>query len=195
MPESVQGVLKRNNKTWTSFFHSAQTQCYYYFFVCSRLEDLLETHPVSSNQWNACENAFKYELICVTRSHGILRGTIRGFYYQFSYVQSLSCVPLFTTPWTAARQASLSITNSGSLLKLMSIESVMPSNHLILCCPLLLPLSIFPSIRVFSSEYVLCIRCPKYWNFSFSISPSSEYSGLIFFKIDWLDLLSSPRDS
>ena len=93
-------------------------------------------------------------------------------------------------PWTAARQASLSITNSQSLLKLMSIASVMPSNHLILCCPLLLPPSIFPSIRVFSNELVLHIRWPKHWNFSFSISPSNEYSGLISFKKDWLDLLA-----
>ena len=93
------------------------------------------------------------------------------------------------TPWTAARQASLSITNSQSLLKLMSIESVMPSNHLILCQPLLRP-SVFPSIRVFSSESVLCIRWPNYWSFSFNISPSNEYSELIFFRIDWLDLLA-----
>ena len=92
-------------------------------------------------------------------------------------------------PWTAACQASLSITNSQSLLKLMSIESVMPSNHLILCHPLLQP-SIFASIRVFSNESVLCIRWPKYWRFSFSISPSNEYSGLISFRIDWLDLLA-----
>ena len=102
--------------------------------------------------------------------------------------QSLSCVRLFATPWTAARQASLSITNSQSLLRLMSIESVMPSNHLILCHPLLL--SIFPSIRVFSSESALRIRWPKYWSFSFSISPSNEYSGLISFRMDWLDLLA-----
>ena len=94
------------------------------------------------------------------------------------------------TPWTAALQASLSITNSWSLLKLMSIELVMPSNHLILCCPLLLLSSIFPSIRVLSSESVLRIRWSKYWSFSFSISPSNEYSGLIFFRMDWLDLLA-----
>ena len=105
-------------------------------------------------------------------------------------VLSLSCVRLFVTPWTAARQASLSITNSWSLFKLMSIESVMPSNHLILCCLLLLPSSIFPSIRVFSNESVLHIRWPKYWSFSFSISPSNEYSGLISFRMDWLDLLA-----
>ena len=103
-------------------------------------------------------------------------------------VQSLSHVRLFATPWTAPCQASLSIPNSRSLLKLMSIESVMPSNHLILCHPLLLQPSIFPSIRVFSNESVLHIRWSKYW--SFSISPSNEYSGLIFFRMDWLDLLA-----
>ena len=110
--------------------------------------------------------------------------------HQFSSVQSLSCVQLFSTPWTAARQASLSIINSRSLLKLLSIESVMPSNHLILCRPLLLLPSIFPSIRVFSNESVLHIRWPKYWSFSFSISPSNKYSGLISFRMDWLDLLA-----
>ena len=104
-------------------------------------------------------------------------------------VESLSHVQLFATPWTAPCQASLSITNSWSLLKLMSIESVMPSNHLILCHPLLLPPSIFPSIRVFFNESVLHIRWPKYWSFSFSVSPSNEYSGLISFRMDWLDLL------
>ena len=109
---------------------------------------------------------------------------------QFSSVQSLSRVQLFATPWTAAGQASLSITTSWSLLKLMSIESVMPSNYLILCHPLLLPPSIFPSIRVFSNESVLHIRWPKYWSFSFSISPSNEYSGLISFRMDWLDLVA-----
>ncbi|KAB0340971.1 hypothetical protein FD755_024560 [Muntiacus reevesi] len=107
---------------------------------------------------------------------------------QFSSVAQL-CLT-FVTPWTAARQASLSITNSQNLLKLMSIESEMPSNHLILCCPLLLPPSIFPSIRVFSNESVLRIRWLKYWRFSFSISPSNEYSGLISFRMDWLDLLA-----
>ena len=106
----------------------------------------------------------------------------------FSSVQSLSRVQLFATPWTAARQASLFITNIQSLLKLMSIVSVMPPNHLIFCHPLILPPSIFPSIRVFSNESVLCIRWPKYWSFSFSISPSNEYSGLISFRMDWLDL-------
>ena len=105
-------------------------------------------------------------------------------------VQLLSCIQLFVTPWTAARQASPSITNSESLLKLMSTVSVMPCNHLILCRPLLLLPSIFPSIRVFSSEPVLCIRWPKYWSFSFSISPSNEHPGLISFRMDWLDLLA-----
>ena len=108
----------------------------------------------------------------------------------FSSVQLLSHVQLFATPWTAACQAYLSITHSQSLFKLMSIKSVMPSNHLILCRPLLLPPSIFPSIRVFSNESVLRIRWPKYWSFSFSISPSNEYSGLISFRMDWLDLLA-----
>ena len=107
-----------------------------------------------------------------------------------SSVQSLSHVRFFATPWTAARQDSLSITTSQSLLKLMSIESVMPSNHLIFCHPLLLPPSIFPSIRVFPNESAVCISWPKYWSFSFSISPSNEYSGLISFSIDWLNLFA-----
>ena len=104
-------------------------------------------------------------------------------------VQSLSHVQLFVTPWTAARQPSLSFTISQTLLKLMSMESVMPSNHLVLCHPLLLP-SIFPSIRVFSSESVLGMRWPKYWSFCCSTSPSNEYSGLISFRMDWLDLFA-----
>ena len=110
--------------------------------------------------------------------------------YQFSSVELLSHVRLFATPWTAACQASLSITNSRNLLKLMSLELVMPSNHLILCHHLLLLPSIFPSIRVFSNKSVLHIRWPKYWRFSFNISPSNEYSGLISFRMDWLDLLA-----
>ena len=109
---------------------------------------------------------------------------------MFSSIQLLSHVQLFATPWIAARQASLSITKSRSLPNLMSIEPVMPSNHLILCHPLLLLPSIFPSIRVFSSESALHIRSPKYWSFSFNISPSNEYPGLIFFRMDWLDLLT-----
>ena len=118
-----------------------------------------------------------------------------SYTYSFTHmfvvvVQSLSCVQVFVTPWTAAHQASLSITNCRSLFKLMSIELVMPFNHFILCRPLLLLLSIFPSIRVFSNESVLHIKWPKYRSFSFSICPSNEYSGLISFRIDWFDLLA-----
>ena len=123
--------------------------------------------------------------ICLT-----MQGTWVWFLFQFSSVQSLSCVRLFATPGIAARQAYLSTTNSCSLLKLMSNELVMPSNHLILFRPLLLPASIFPSIRVLSNESVLHIRWLKYWSFSFSISPSNKYSGLISFRMDWLDLLA-----
>ena len=140
-----------------------------------------------------------YLLLCIV---SFLRTVIALFYvynaiisstnftYHFSSVQSLSHVWLFATPWTAASKASLSITNTRSLLKLMSIELVMPSKHLILCCPLLLLPSIFPSIRVFSNESVLHISWPKYWRFSFSICPSDEYPGLISFRMDWLDLLA-----
>ena len=110
--------------------------------------------------------------------------------FLFSSVQSLSCVRLFATPWTAAHQASLSITNSWSLLKLMSIDSVMPSNHLILCRPLLLLPPIPPNIRIFSNESALRMRWPKYWCFSFSIIPSKEHPRLISFRMDWLDLLA-----
>ena len=121
-------------------------------------------------------------------SHSLLHGI---FLRSVSSVQLLSHFQLFATPWTAACQASLSITNSQSLLKLMSIKLVMSSNHLILCHPLLLLHPIFPSIRVFSNESVLHIRWPKYWSFSFSNSPSSEYSGLISLRIAWLDSLQS----
>ena len=110
--------------------------------------------------------------------------------YEFSSLQSLSRVWLFATPWTAACQANLSITNTWTLPKLMSIESVMPSNHLILCHPLLLLPSIFPSIRIFSNESPLLIRGPKYWSFSFNISPSKEHPGMISFRMDWSDLLA-----
>ena len=116
---------------------------------------------------------------------------IHMYSHVISSVQLISPLRLFATPWTAARQAFLSITNSRSLLKL--IEWVMPSNHLILCHPLLLPSSVFPSIRVFSNESVLCIRWPKYWSSSFSISPSNEYSGLFSFRTDWFDLLAVQR--
>ena len=119
----------------------------------------------------------------------ICRSRIAGSQDRCQSVQSLSRVWLFVTPWTAAHQASLSITNSRNPPKLMSTESVMPSNHLILCHPLLLLPSLFPSIRVFSNESAFCVRWPKYWSFGFSISPSSEYSGLISFRMDWLDIL------
>ena len=115
----------------------------------------------------------------------ILQGSV-----QLSSVQSLYHVQQVAAPWTAAHQASLSITNSQSLLKIKAIESVLPSNHLTLCCPLLLLPSIFPSIRVFSNESALCMRWSKYWSFGFSFSPSNEHSGLISFKMDWLDLLA-----
>ena len=120
----------------------------------------------------------------------LLRTSTRPIIVQFSSVQSLSHVWLFVTPWTTAHQASLSNTNTQNLLKLKSIELMMPPNHLFLCHPLLLLPSIFPSTRVFSNESVLCIRWPKYWNCRFSISPSNEYSGLISFRIGWLDLLA-----
>ena len=116
-----------------------------------------------------------------------LCATVFIYFVQFS---SLTHVQLFATPWTVACQASLYMTNSQSLSKLMPIDLVMPSNHLILCCPLLLPPSVFPSIRVFSAESTLCIRWPKYWSFRFNISPSSEHLGLISFRMDWLDLLA-----
>ena len=123
----------------------------------------------------------------INRKKDVFTLRIESRLIQFSSVTQ-SC--LFVNPWNAAHQASLSITNPRSLLKLMSIESVMPSNHLIICHPLLLPPSIFPSIRVLSNESVLSIRWPKYWSFSFNISPSNEYSGLISFRINWLDLLA-----
>ena len=131
---------------------------------------------------NGCRRNGCQEFFCTIRL--LLLGA------RMSSVHSLSHVWLSATQWTAAHQAYLSITNSQSLLKLLSIESVMPSNHLILCLPLLFLPSIFPNIRVFSSKSALWVRWPKYWNFSFSISPSSEYSGLISFRMDWLDLLA-----
>ena len=139
------------------------------------LVSLVDPHPVG---WHT--------LPCVVAAGHQLVGPTD----KVSSVQLLSPDWLFATPWTAVCQASLSITNSQSLLKLISTKLVMPSSHLILCCPLLLLPAIFPSIRVFSKGSVLCIRWPKYWSFSFSISPSNEYSGLISFRIDWLDLLA-----
>ena len=131
-------------------------------------------------------------LTCVLSSkmQSILVNVLCELSVEFSSVQSLSCVQLFVTPWAAAHQSSLSITNSQSSPKLMSIELVMPFNHLILCCSLLLLPSILPSVRVFSNESALHIRWPKYWSFSFNISPSNEHPGLISFKMDWLGLLA-----
>ena len=138
-----------------------------------------------TRKWNIPETKFMtYYLV------GVIVNFVCQLDWAISSVQSLSRVWLFVTPWTATRQASLSITNSQNLLKRMSIKFVRPSNHLILCRPLLLPPSIFPSIRVFSNESVLYIRWPKYWSFSFNISPSNEYSGLISFRMDWIDLLA-----
>ena len=140
---------------------------------------------------NILQSKLGFKAVCMQFTREVPGNILLKFYIPlFSSIQSFSRVRLFATPWTAARQASLSITNSRSLLKLMSIESVMPSNHLILCHPLLLPLSVFPSIRVFSNESVFHIRWPKYWSFSFNISPSNEYSGLISFRMDQLDLLA-----
>ena len=132
-----------------------------------------------------------FSLFAAAFSSQHLKKNKTSWAHHFSSVQSLSRVQFFADPWTAACQASLSITNSQSVLKLISIESVIPSNHLILCHrPLLLLPSIFPSIRVFSNESVLCIRWSKYWSFTFTISPSKEYSGLISFRMDWWDLLA-----
>ena len=153
---------------------------------------------ISSSLWDASEGPWNIPKRDITLIMFIFYTEWDGKYCQVSNkcrvtsygkcsVQSLSLVQRFVTPWTTACQASLSITNSQSLLKLMSIESVMPSNHLILCCLLLLP-SIFPSIRIFSNESALCIRWPKYWSCRFSIRPSNEYSGLISFRMDWFDL-------
>ena len=142
--------------------------------------------PVFTSQMplGICAAMGKLFNLSVPQSPHLQSRDANGIYFIGS-VQSLSHDRLFVTPWTAARQASLSITNSWSLLKLMSIESVMPSNHIILLLP-----SVFPSIRVFSNESVLRIRWPKYWSFNFGISPSNEYSGLITFRMDWLDLLA-----
>ena len=124
----------------------------------------------------------------------LIIGKVEHLFIRFVVVQSRSRARLFLTPWTEACQASLSFTISWTLLRFMSTESVMPSNHLILWSPLLLLPSVFPSIRVFSNESALCIRWPKYWNFSFSVSPSNEYLGLISFRINWFDLLAVQGD-
>ena len=144
--------------------------------------------PCPSLFSGVCSDIMFIELVMLS-NHLILCRPLLLLFFQFSSVAQL-CLRLFVTPWTAACQASLFITNSRSLLKLMSMESVMPSNHLILCHPLLLLPSIFSSMRVFSNDSALCIRWPKYWSFSFSISPSKKYSGLIFMRMDWLGLFA-----
>ena len=144
------------------------------------------THRISTPNVNVCVS--NVHSVCTMKV--LFMPVTKDYTLSVQFSQSLSHVQLFVTPWTAAHLASLSITNSRSLLKLMSVELVMPSNHLILCRPRLLPPSIFPSIKVFSSESVLCISCPKDWNFSFSISPSNEHPGLISFRMDWLDILA-----
>ena len=148
----------------------------------------IDVSPEKIYKWSSQE-----KILNITNHKEVQIKIMMSYYLitiRVSLVQSLSRVRLFATPWPAALYASLSITNSQSLLALMAIESMMPSNHLILCCPLLLLSSIFPCIRVFSNESVLPIRWPQYWSFSYKISPSNEYSGLISFRMDWLDLLA-----
>ena len=144
---------------------------------CCFLTCIQISHEAGKVIWYSC--LLKNFQVCCIHA-------VKGF--QFSSVQLISHVWFFVTPWIAARQASLSITNSWSPPKLMTIELVMPSNHLILCCPGLLLPSTFPKIRDYSNESALCIRCPKYWSFSSNISPSNEHSGLVSFRMDWLDL-------
>ena len=157
------------------------------FVVLSYYYNLVSLHSCSEWQPGMIEKK-KFSSVLNIETNIILKQ--QKELYHFPSVQSLSRVWLFATPWTATCQASLSITNSRSLPKPMSIKSVMPSNHLILCHPLLLLPSIFPSIKVFPKESALCIRWPKYWSFTFNISPSNEYSGPISFRMHWLDLLA-----
>ena len=150
----------------------------------------MEASAPVSNEYSGLIS-FRMDWFDLLAAQGTLKSLLQRHSPKLtSSVQSLSRVPLFSTPWTASWQAPLSITNSQSLLKLMFIEALMSSSHLILCRPLLLPPSIFPSIRLFSNESVLRISWSKYWSFSFSTSPSSEHSGLISFRMDWLDLLA-----
>ena len=155
------------------------------YSIYADIHKLDMTEQLNNNMYVVC--VFTHSIWIFFSPHDSVKSSTREV---SQLVQSFSHVRLFETPWTAAHQAFLTITNSQSLLKLMSIKSMMASNHLILCCPLLLLPSIFPSIRVFSSESVLCIRWPIYWSFSFKISPSNEHSRLISFRMDWLDLLA-----
>ena len=160
--------------------------------TCVWLCEPMDSNPPGSSVYGILQGR-KMEWIAITSPGNLPNSGTEPTSPSFSSVQLLSCIHLFATPWTAARQASLSITNSWSLPKFMSIESVMPSNHLILCHPLLLLPSIFPRIRVFSNESALRIRWPKYWSFSFNISPSNEHAEVISFRMDWLDLLAVQR--
>jgi len=189
----VRKVLPLIDTEWSGWFllllgGSWGSPCGLYWHN-GRDDFILSLHSVSEftclECWDISLESFKYRSLGSSRFPGLCCHES-----GYSSVQSLSCVRLFVTPWTAARQASLSITNSQSLPKLISIELVMPSNHLILCCPLLLLLSILPSIRVFSSESVLHMKWPKYWSFSLNISSSNEHSGLLSLRIDWLDLIA-----
>ena len=176
---------------WKRFFSLSWLKPRMFTFVCVYVWKHLSS--IFLENFNLHYKAISYSCHVI---HKILRLCLFScfilcvYIYTHSSVQLLSCVGLFATSWTAECQASLSITNSWSLLKLMSIQLVMPFNQPLICCPLLLLPSIFPSIRIFSSESVLHIRWPKYWSFSFSIGPSNEYSGLISFRIDWFDLLA-----
>ena len=189
--------LKDNLAHPLFFFPEATTTCLTYFYLIFHPWALLIEFPVwkmnillffSFSPTLTIPSAHLISTLPSSKDIMVMLSFWIDKIFQLSSFRSLSHVRLFVTPWTAALQASLSITNSQSLLKLVSIESVTPSNYLILCCPLLLLPSVFPNIRVFSSESVLRIRLPKCWSFSFGISPSNEYSGLISFRIDWFDL-------
>ena len=179
------------------FFLPPTTSCLSLFSSLPYLPSAHNSFLLTSGNINtAYYTGFKWKASKVEMSvfiSGISLADLEDW-FLFSSVQLLSCVQLCATPWTVAHQASMSITNSLSLLKLRSIKLVMPSNHLILCRSFLLPPSIFPSVRVFSKDSVLCIRWPKYWSFRFSITPSNEYSGLISSRIGWLDLLAVQKD-
>ena len=179
---AVQGTLKSLLQHHSS--KASILQCSAFFLVQLSHPYMTSGKNIALTRWTFVDKVISLLFSMLSR---LLILSFQGI--QFSSVQSLSCVQLFATPWTPACQASLSITNSRSPPKPMSIKSMMPSNHLILCHPLLLLPSIFPIIRVFSNESALCIRWPMYWSFSFNISPSNEHPGLISFRIDWLDFL------